>query len=49
MTDVLIVYYSRTGTAETLARALAARLGAEIDSIEALTSYAGPLGFLKGV
>ncbi len=49
MTDVLVVYYSRTGTAETVARALAARLGAEIDSIEALTSYAGPFGFLQGI
>lgn len=49
MTDVLVVYYSRTGTTETVAHALAARLGAEIDSIEALTTYAGPLGFVKGI
>lgn len=49
MTDVLVVYYSRMGTTETVARALATRLGAEIDDIEALTSYAGPYGFLTGI
>lgn len=49
MTDVLVVYYSRTGTTETVARTLAVRLGAEIGSIEALTTYAGPLGFMKGI
>jgi flavodoxin len=49
MAEVLVAYYSRTGTTERLARALADRLGAEFDRIETPTSYAGPIGFAKGI
>lgn len=49
MSDVLVVYYSRSGTTETVARALADRLGAERDRITSSTSYAGTGGYMRGI
>lgn len=49
MAHVLVAYYSRTGTTEVVARALAHRLGAELDRIETPTSYAGTMGFAKAI
>jgi hypothetical protein len=49
MADVLVAYYTRTGTSETLARDLAGRLGADLDPIRTATSYAGAAGFRRGV
>ncbi|QAY96022.1 hypothetical protein CWB41_10005 [Methylovirgula ligni] len=50
MTKVLVAYYSRLGTTEELARQLAARLGAEIDTIRLPSPvYAGLAGFWRGI
>lgn len=49
MADVLVTWYSRSGTTETAARALATRLGADARPIVSGASYAGAGGFLRGV
>lgn len=45
----LVVYYSRTGTAETVAKRLADRLAADLDAVRPSHGYAGRGGFLRGV
>jgi hypothetical protein len=42
----LVVYYSRTGKTETAARAIAARLGADIRKLQEQIGRRGPWGFL---
>lgn len=49
MTQNLIVYYSRTGTARQVAEALAARLGWRVAEIADVTSRAGMFGDLRCV
>lgn len=48
MADVLVAYFSRSGTAEGLAKDLAARLEADLDAIGPAASYRGALGAFKG-
>lgn len=43
----LIVYYSRTGNNETLAKILQEKLGCEIEKIEEYINRKGVLGFLR--
>jgi len=49
MADILVAYFSRSGTTERLAGELGRRLGADLDPIRARTSYAGAAGFRRGV
>jgi flavodoxin len=49
MADVLVTWYSRSGSTEKVARALAERLGADARPILASASYAGAGGFVRGV
>ena len=49
MRDVLVVYYSRSGTTDVVARALATALGADLDRITPAVSYAGAAGFVRGL
>lgn len=49
MADILVIYFSRTGSTETVARALAAKLGADLDVIHTVEDYAGGRGYLKAV
>jgi menaquinone-dependent protoporphyrinogen IX oxidase len=49
MADVLVVYFSRSGVTERLALQLAAKLGAEVESVKPLAPYAGAGGYFKGV
>ncbi|MGP8231866.1 MAG: flavodoxin family protein [Methylovirgula sp.] len=50
MTKILVAYFSRLGTTEELAHQLAARLGAEIDTIRLPSSpYAGIVGYWRGI
>lgn len=43
----LIVYYSRTGTTETVARALGQMVGFDVEKIEDNRDRSGPIGYLK--
>ena len=47
MPDVLILYYSRTGTTEALATALAEKLGADLARIGCDRYRRGPLRYLR--
>lgn len=47
MKHVLVVYYSRSGQTEFVARQIAARCGADIERIEDCRSRAGVLGYLR--
>lgn len=47
MAEVLVVYYSRSGTTAAAARRLAEALGADLEAVAPLASYAGPSGFLR--
>lgn len=47
MAEVLVVYYSRSGTTAAVARRLAEALGAELEEVAPLTPYTGPSGFLR--
>ena len=49
MSDVLVVYYSRSRTTETAARQLAKTLDADLDEVVALQGYGGIPGFLRCV
>jgi len=49
MANILVAYYSRSGSTAHVARAVAGRLGADLDPIRSTASYAGVGGFLKGV
>ncbi|WP_374517045.1 flavodoxin family protein [Brevundimonas sp.] len=49
MADILVTWYSRSGSTEAVARALAERLGADARPILTSASYAGTGGFLRGV
>jgi len=49
MADVLVVYYSRSGATEGVARDLAGKLGADLDVIRPQADYAGANGFRRGV
>tara|TARA_R110002051_G_scaffold230678_2_gene292666 strand:+ start:1592 stop:2083 length:492 start_codon:yes stop_codon:yes gene_type:complete len=49
MSDVLVTCFSRTGSTELVARALAESLGADLDLIQSPVSYAGPFGLLRGL
>lgn len=49
MADVLVTWYSRSGSTEAVARALAQRLGADARPILTSASYAGTGGFVRGV
>lgn len=44
----LIAYYSRTGANESLAQELQKRLKADMERIEDVKGYSGPIGFIKG-
>lgn len=49
MSDILVTWYSRSGSTETVARALAKRLGADAEPILTQVSYDGAGGFLRGI
>lgn len=49
MADMLVAYFSRSGVAERLAVQLAAKLGADLESVKPLAAYRGAGGYLKGV
>jgi flavodoxin len=49
MAGVLVAYFSRTGATERLATQLAARLGADLESVKPLAPYAGRGGYLKAI
>ncbi|MDP4006621.1 flavodoxin [Methylobacterium sp. NEAU K] len=49
MSDVLVAYYSCSGTTEKVAHALADRLGAELDRITSPVPYTGATGFMRGI
>jgi len=49
MADTLVVYYSRSGVTERVARELAGRLAADLDVIRPQADYAGAKGFQRGV
>lgn len=49
MHKTLVVYYSRTGTAERLARQLAISLDADLDAVHPDSSYRGRSGYLKAI
>jgi hypothetical protein len=49
MSDILVTWYSRTGSTESVARALAERLGADAEPILAQASYDGAGGFMRGI
>ncbi|MBA4805494.1 MAG: hypothetical protein H2038_12670 [Brevundimonas sp.] len=49
MADVLVTWYSRSGSTERVARALAGRLGADARPIVSSASYAGAGGFARGI
>jgi flavodoxin len=44
---VLVVYYSRTGTTDTVARAIRHELGCEIEAIHDAKRRAGVVGYLR--
>jgi flavodoxin len=46
-TRVLVVYYSRTGTTETVARAIRLELGCEIEAIHDAKHRSGVLGYIR--
>lgn len=45
--DMLVVYYSRTGTTRRVAEALAAELDAELEEVIDTTPRAGAFGYIK--
>ncbi|MFO7900307.1 MAG: hypothetical protein R6V58_14765 [Planctomycetota bacterium] len=45
--NVLVVFYSRTGTTEKVAQALAAELGAEAEEVIDTKPRSGPIGFAR--
>ncbi len=47
-TSVLVVYYSRTGTTEAVADAIADATGADVERIREQKSRSGILGFVRG-
>lgn len=47
MAEVLVVFYSRSGTTASVARRLAKCLGADLDEITAIRPYVGVAGFLR--
>ena len=47
--DVLVVYFSRSGITALLARRLAEKLGADLDTVRPVKPYAGWVGFIGGV
>ncbi|MDP3801671.1 hypothetical protein [Brevundimonas sp.] len=49
MAEILVTWFSRSGSTEQAARALAARLGADAEPILVPASYAGAAGFFRGV
>lgn len=49
MADILVTYFSRSGSTKRAVLELAERLKADVDSIQALVSYAGAQGFRRGV
>jgi hypothetical protein len=49
MRDVLIVFYSRSGTTGVVAQALATALGADLDRITTAASYVGTAGYMRGI
>lgn len=46
MEKTLIVYYSRTGNTRKVAEALQKELGCDIEEIQSVKSYAGPIGWI---
>jgi len=46
MADVLVVYYSRSGTTAAAAQQVADALGADVEAVTSRTRYDGPSGFL---
>jgi len=49
MAETLVLYFSRFGTTATLANALAKKLGASLERVTPIASYAGAGGYLRGV
>lgn len=47
MSDILVVYYSRSGTTARAAKVVAEALGADLEAIVPLRAYDGPFGFLR--
>ncbi|WP_144021513.1 flavodoxin [Caballeronia sordidicola] len=48
-TRVLVVYYSRSGVTAHAAKALATRLGADLEEIVERSDRSGPLGFVGSI
>ncbi|HET6969894.1 MAG TPA: hypothetical protein VFH92_02105 [Phenylobacterium sp.] len=49
MSKILVVCFSRSGTTESAAQMLARELGADLEMIQPRSSYAGGLGYLRGI
>lgn len=49
MAKVMVAYFSRSAVTGQLASRLAAKLGADLETVRPLTRYMGRSGFLKGV
>jgi flavodoxin len=47
MTQILVVYYSRTGFTRTIARQIARACSADLESIEDVTGRSGPAGYAR--
>jgi flavodoxin len=47
--SVLVVYYSRSGATAHAAKALATRLGADLEEIVERSDRSGPLGFVRSI
>ncbi len=45
--NILVAYYSRSGTTSRVAQELATVLGADIEEIQDTVSRSGPLGYLR--
>ncbi len=45
--NILVAYYSRTGTTSRVARELATSLGADIGEIQDTANRSGPIGYLR--
>lgn len=47
MSNILIVFFSRTNTTKKVAEALAQKLGTDLEEIKSVKSFSGPIGYLR--